>query len=205
VDTIGPGLPERIGPPAVPEESGTAAINALLDDRASLRKLVELSLWHLGSGMSNKDAEDALQDFCIYRRQRVIDTYKPGAQSLIDYFMLCLKRFCWKRGKKLRRNKHKAKMLAHELNVIREHQDSSPVQKMLTEDKERKRDTQRSRLREAMSQLPPCDQLLLLLHHVEERPIREIAARHLGISESAVKVRIHRLRRRLAALLEGES
>ena len=204
MDTIGPGLPERIGPSTAPGESGAAAINALLENRASLRKLVQFSLWHLGgSPLTYIDAEDALQEFCINRCEQVIATYKPGAQSLIDYFMLCLKRFCWRKGKQLRRSRRDAYLLATELNVIREHQDSSPLQKMLTKDKERKRDAQRSRLRESINQLPPGDQLLLM-HHAEERPIREIAG-YLGIAESAAKVRLLRLRRRLAALLKGES
>src|SRR5690349_18582735 len=121
-------------------------------------------LFHLGYGASNEDAEDALQDFCATHRQKVIDTYKSGAQSPVDYFKLCLKRFCWRRARQLRRRRIDQESLTNSLQLINGRDDSSPIDKILTEAHQRERDKQESRLVEAVAQLSPDRQNLLWLN-----------------------------------------
>lgn len=55
-------------------------------------------------------------------------------------------------------------------------------------------------LRWCMSQLSVADKDLMLLAHVEQQPIKEVAA-VLGLTESNAKVRAHRVRNRLRELL----
>jgi RNA polymerase sigma-70 factor (ECF subfamily) len=55
----------------------------------------------------------------------------------------------------------------------------------------------------AFQHLRPEDRMLLVLHHVDERPIAEIA-RSVGVPEGTVKWRLHGARRALEQALEGE-
>jgi len=55
-------------------------------------------------------------------------------------------------------------------------------------------------LARAMGTLPLGQRQVIALHHLSGLPVAE-TARELGISESAVKVRLHRGRKALAALL----
>lgn len=52
----------------------------------------------------------------------------------------------------------------------------------------------------AVARLAPRDRALVALHHLEDRPIAEVAE-VLGLSPGATKVALHRARRRLADLL----
>lgn len=59
-------------------------------------------------------------------------------------------------------------------------------------------------LQNALGQLSVADRSALVLHYYEDRPIAEIAS-ILNVRVGTVKSRLHRARRRLAALLEGGS
>lgn len=56
----------------------------------------------------------------------------------------------------------------------------------------------------AFDRLRPDDRLLLVLHHVEDRPVAEIA-RSLGIPEGTVKRRLYGARRALERAMEAEA
>jgi len=86
--------------------------------------------------------------------------------------------------------------------LIDERQSSSPLEKLLTATEVKEREARESRLREAISQLPSDGQRLLRLYYEDNLSIPDIAARQLHISESAVKVRLFRLRRRIALSLK---
>jgi RNA polymerase sigma-70 factor (ECF subfamily) len=58
-----------------------------------------------------------------------------------------------------------------------------------------------SRVREALARLAPADRELLVLHAWDDLDAAAIAA-VLGCSQAAVRVRLHRARRRLAAALD---
>jgi RNA polymerase sigma-70 factor (ECF subfamily) len=58
-----------------------------------------------------------------------------------------------------------------------------------------------ARVRAALEELSARDRDLIVLHHYRDLPLEEIAG-HLGVSESAVRSRMHRARSRLRALLE---
>ncbi len=63
------------------------------------------------------------------------------------------------------------------------------------------RDDVRQIVREKIDELAPNDRNILLLRDIEELDTKEVAAT-LGITENAVKVRLHRARGRLKTLLE---
>ena len=56
----------------------------------------------------------------------------------------------------------------------------------------------------ALERLRPQDRMILVLHHLEERPVAEIA-RSLGIPVGTVKSRLHAARSALERALEGEA
>lgn len=64
------------------------------------------------------------------------------------------------------------------------------------------REEERRRVRHAIDRLPEAYRAALLLRDVEELSTRE-AARLLGINENALKIRLHRARRALLALLRS--
>jgi RNA polymerase sigma-70 factor (ECF subfamily) len=58
-------------------------------------------------------------------------------------------------------------------------------------------------LERAFERLGPDDRVLLVLHHLEHRPVALIAS-CLGIPEGTAKSRLHTARRRLGAAIEVE-
>jgi RNA polymerase sigma-70 factor (ECF subfamily) len=58
------------------------------------------------------------------------------------------------------------------------------------------------RVREMVQSLRPKDREVIVLHHLEQIPIAEIA-KMLGLSANAVEVRLHRARQRLKQRLQG--
>ena len=207
------GLPGQTAAPVAPAAPGLAAINALFEDPASLRGLLRFCLWHLGATATPLDAEDALYEFYASRGQRVVDTFRPGSRTLTAYFKYCLMRFCWSEGEKLRKCINSADPVQEDFEYAEDgsvagvplpepHEDWNPELKLLAEERNRKREAELARLREAIRQLPSDGQRLLRLYYEEKLSIPDIAARHLHISESAVKVRLHRLRRRIALSLK---
>ena len=209
MDTVGPRLPRDLAAASVPLELGPVTVGALLEDRGTLKELLRLCLWNLGSGATPEDAEDALQDFCARNAQKITNTYKPGPQSLKTYFKLCLERFCWKRSKQLRRHKKQTRLMIKDLSTIALHRDPGPLTSLLATGDGQERAETESRLKEAIAKLPSNAQRLLKLFYEERLSIREIAEKHLHISESAVKVRLTRIRSKLKPLItvarEGES
>ncbi len=208
VDTVVPRLPDDIAP-SVPPEAGPATVEALLEDRGTLKELLRFCLWNLGSRATPEDAEDALQDFCARNGQKITDTYKPGPQSLKTFFELCLKRFCWKRCRQLRRHRKQTRLMIKDLNAIALHRDPGPLARLLADADAEQPEKIESRLQEAIGELSPDAQRLLKLFYEERLSIREIAEKHLQISESAAKVRLTRIRSKLkplvAAARKGES
>ena len=209
MDTVAPRLPDDLAAASVPLELGPATVEALLEDRGTLKELLRFCLWNLGPRATPEDAEDTLQDFCARNGQTITNTYKPGPQSLKSYFKLCLQRFCWKRGKQLRRHRKQTRVMIKDLNTIALHSDAGPLAKLVADVEDQQREKIESRLQEAVGELSPDAQRLLKLFYEEKLSIREIAEKHLHISESAVKVRLTRIRSKLKALIavarKGES
>ncbi|MDR2469550.1 MAG: sigma-70 family RNA polymerase sigma factor [Tannerella sp.] len=62
-------------------------------------------------------------------------------------------------------------------------------------------DWQLDRLEQALAQLPPDERALILLFYRQEKRVEEIAT-IMGLSVSNVKTRLHRVRKRLQALMQ---
>lgn len=123
--------------------------------------------------------------------------------GVVTYFKLCLRRFCWKRGRTLRLRLGGTVSLEDVLELGDAHHDSSPPHPLADQAESSEREVLREHLRKVIGKLMAGDQRLLKLFYVENLSIREIAAKHLHKSESAVKVQLFRTRRRLGVLLEG--
>jgi RNA polymerase sigma-70 factor (ECF subfamily) len=83
-------------------------------------------------------------------------------------------------------------------DVMREDAPDLPV-----EDRGQELTVERDELARGLAKLPPGQRTVLLLKDVYGLSAREIA-QELGIQEGAVKVRVHRARRKLKELLEEE-
>jgi RNA polymerase sigma factor (sigma-70 family) len=96
-----------------------------------------------------------------------------------------------------------------DLNTIALHSDAGPLAKLVADVEDQQREKIESRLQEAVGELSPDAQRLLKLFYEEKLSIREIAEKYLHISESAVKVRLTRIRSKLKVLIaaarKGES
>lgn len=204
METVVPRLPDDIAAASGPLELSPATVEALLEDRGTLKELLRFCLWNLGSNATPEDAEDVLQDFCVRNGQKITNTYKPGPQSLKSYFKLCLKRFCWKRCRQLQRDRKQTRLMIRDLNTIALHHDPGPLSRLLTDADCRRRERIESRLQEAIDELSPDGQQLLKLFYEERLSIRVIAEKHLQISESAVKVRLARIRSKLKSLISAD-
>lgn len=209
MDTVTPRIPDDLAAASVPLKLAPATVEALLEDRGTLKELLHFCLWSLGSDATPEDAEDALQDFCQRNTQKITNTYRPGPQSLKSYLKLCLQRFCWRRGRQLRRHREKTRLVARDLNTIAEHNDPGPLSRQQTDSDGEEREKQISRLRASIDELPADARRLLTLFYEQGLSVREIAEKHLHISESAAKVRLSRTRSKLKALItaarKGES
>jgi RNA polymerase sigma factor (sigma-70 family) len=209
VDESQPGSLDRTeGCSAVSDEyRNAAAIDSLYDHKETLKGLLKWCLFHLGDGAAIEDAEEVLDDFRVSDRGKVAATYKPGgAQSLVTYFKLCLKRYCWKRGKRLRTHRLPEESLDQALRNGRQFADenpnANPLQQMLRELDERDRNKEKiSRLYAEIEQLPPDDREILRLRYAEGVSLKKVAVQ-LGIGDSAAKARMRRLKKRLKFLLE---
>ena len=198
-------LDQTEGSSAVSDEyRNAAAIDSLYDHKETLKGLLKWCLFHLGDGATIEDAEEVLDDFRVSDRGKVAATYKSGgAQSLVTYFKLCLKRYCWKRGKRLRTRRLPEESFDQALRNGRQFADedpnANPLQKMLDEQDRNKEKI--SRLYAEIEQLPANDREILRLRYVEGVSLKRVAVL-LGIGDSAAKARMRRLKERLRFLLE---
>jgi len=58
-------------------------------------------------------------------------------------------------------------------------------------------------VQQALRELPPQQRAVVVLHHLEDRPIAEVAEL-LGVRQGTVKTQLSRARARIAALLEAD-
>ncbi len=65
------------------------------------------------------------------------------------------------------------------------------------------REQQLQRMEQAIAQLPDTDRQLLELHYYQQQKTDAIA-RHMGLTQSNVLVRLHRIRERLKSLMQHE-
>src|SRR5262249_14366712 len=152
------------------------------------------------------DPSDLVQDVLIkahhqlagYLRERPLPFYawlrQIAAQRLIDV--------------------HRKHYLAQRRSVLREQPPGLPdesvaeladllINSQTTPSKQLRREELRARVRQALLQLGERDREVLVMRHLEEMAMAEIAA-VLGVSEGAVKVRHLRALRRLHGALQGD-
>ena len=99
--------------------------------------------------------------------------------------------------------------MIQDLNTIAPRRDPGALSTLLMAVDGHEREKTKSRLREAVDELPPDARRLVKLFYEEKLSVREIVEKHLHISEAAVKVRLTRIRSKLkpliAAARKGES
>lgn len=60
-----------------------------------------------------------------------------------------------------------------------------------------------SLLKDAIQWLPPDDQVIVILYYYDDRPLKEIAE-IVGLKENNIKIRLHRIRQKLATKLQSK-
>ena len=134
------------------------------------------------------EAEDAVQETFL-RAYRALPRYRPDG-----YFSSWIYRITLNECR--RRLRGKRSTLSLDLTPLT---DNLPDPQAAVMNNERHR-----QLRLALEMLPEHYRVVMMLFYFEDMSVNEIS-RTLGVSVSAVKVRLHRGRDRLAARLEGQS
>lgn len=167
-----------------------------------------LALRHLGRGATIEDAEDAWSEFNVKELDRVIDSYEPGIEGGLRfwaYLELCLKRFCWKEGKRIREHRSHESPLESQVEIeagetiefeIKDIHTLSPEDQLLLKERVRI-------LQQCLNKLSGEDRRVILMHHIDELSFSKIAE-SLGGSSGALKTRCCRARQEMALCLRKE-
>jgi RNA polymerase sigma-70 factor (ECF subfamily) len=196
--------PERGGPL---DQGSEGALVSLLrsGDEAAFERLVRD---HGGRLLSvarrflrdEEEARDAVQD-CFLSAYRALDRFDQGSR-LSTWLHRIVINACLMR---LRTRRRKPETPIEELLPRFQadgHQVNHPTPEWEgTAETLLARKETRSIVREAIDRLPDSYRAVLLLRDIEELSTEE-AARSLGVSENAVKIRLHRARQALRGLLE---
>jgi RNA polymerase sigma-70 factor (ECF subfamily) len=183
----GTPMPERTARLVEEARGGDAdAFDALIGPR--LPRLLRLAASILGS---EADAADVVQDACLDAWRRLpslrdadrLDSWL--AQMVVNDARDALRR---------RRRVQVREVDADVIEVDREMGTRRPLADAVTG---------AIAIRRAFGRLQPGDRAILALHHVDQRPVTEIAG-VLGIPEGTAKWRLHRARKALERALERE-
>jgi len=207
VDQLGIGTRDRA---KKRQEAGrhqdASAIDALFESRDEPRKLLEFCLWHLGWEASDREAEEALFEFQDKHRSEVIWSYNPGAMSLVGYYKLCLKRFCWKEKKKLEKIRQESfdEALSNDRQFTDGSQGDCEEDMRMKDAALRAREEEEGLVLDGIRRLPADDRELLDLYYEQGLPIKDIATR-LHKTKGAVKVNLFRIRKHLRRHWNGNN
>lgn len=204
-------------------------IDWLLEDR-QFQYLLSFTLRRIGFGAREEDAEDTLQEF--FTRQldlekksddsklqeesddpkSVFKHYDLGkGRRFWNYLLFCLEKFCGQEGKRISKRRYREQPMETQVEtgegeIIRlEVADKAldPEEALLQLEEEQERMHQIAVLSRYVNGLKPIYRQALVAHHIEEKPVVEIAA-EAGIKEGNVKVRLFRARQELAECLRKE-
>jgi RNA polymerase sigma-70 factor, ECF subfamily len=185
------GLGEGRGLPALLVERAQAGDQAAYEAliRSRLERLLRLALSIVGN---EADARDAVQESCL-KAWRELPSLRDA-----ERFEAWLWRITINACRSSLRGRRRANV--HEIAVDDDASDAGPAQPGGEFADEV---TVKDAIRRAFRRLDPEKRTILVLHHVEERPITEIAAL-LGIADGTAKSRLHAARRSLERALEAE-
>jgi RNA polymerase sigma factor (sigma-70 family) len=162
-----------------------------------LKFLLYFGLLHLGSANA-QDAENAWQDFEEKKLNDRIDRYDPAkGLHFWNWLLLCFKQDCWKvEGKKRREGIRQITIK----DASEGEDDSTPGLELVdtTDDPEKAlgRKQERMAVWDEVKKLPPTYFQVIKMYYFDEMQVPEIS-KQLGISESLVKIRLHRARQEL--------
>ena len=167
------------------------AIRCRTGDPAAFDELVEryqLRLFRFAFRLlrDRSEAEDAVQEAFV-RAYRALPSYRPD--GFFSSWMYCIALNECRRRMRGRRPTVGLELAPHVAN------EPDPQQSILAQERNRQ-------LREAVGALPEHYRLVMVLFYFEDMSVDQIS-RTLSVSVSAVKVRLHRGRERLATRLAG--
>jgi RNA polymerase sigma factor (sigma-70 family) len=175
-----------------------------LNTNPQRKEMVLFCHHHLGQAAQLEDAEDAWGDFNVTQLNSVIDGYDPEKGSFNAYLLTSLKRFCWRRGRKIRKRADNEGHLppdASDSGIKLEFEDASDVD--IEEQTIQKELLQRllPTLAECFNLLPEKHRKVLYLRFWQGKSHKEIAE-ELGISEGNARVIQLRALRMLAECMK---
>jgi RNA polymerase sigma factor (sigma-70 family) len=170
-----------------------------LHEPPQFRYLRTFAKRHLGPPATEDDAQDAWQEFCAKELHSVIQSYNPAkGVRFWGYLLVCLKRFCWAEGERIRRRRQQEQPppeveTADGSRIELEFADPDPY---TNPEKALELKELRELLTQCINELPFPLRQVFVLYYFQEWPIKEIA-NHLKISEALAKVRLFRARQKL--------
>lgn len=137
-----------------------------------------------------EDAEDTSQEVLVAAAKHLENLNEP--QGLTSWLYTVAKNACLMRRRKSK-SQPEEMLSIEELMPDREELES--LQQLPPESPEASllREEEAERVRDAVLRIPPQYRLILVLHDMEELPTEEVAA-ITGMTENAVRVRLHRAR-----------
>ena len=200
-----PTAPQSEPAPAVDESALIAALQA--GDDGAFQTLVET---HIGRMLAvarrmlgnEEDANDAVQD-AFLSAFKAIDRFEGASQLGTWLHRIAVNASLMKlRSRKRRSNEISVETL---LPAFRDngHLAEMPSAWTITSDELAERDETKRQIRNLIESLPADYRDVVLLRDIEELDTKQ-TSQILGVSESAVKTRLHRARLALKTLLEQE-
>jgi RNA polymerase sigma-70 factor (ECF subfamily) len=184
---------------AVPVDSGESALvaRAQRGDARAFESLVAPRLDRLlrltGSIVSNDaDASDAVQEACLHAWRHLPRLREP------DRFEAWLWRIAINTCRSALRSRRRTAVREIAVETMPDGFDPPDPARALVD-----AHSDRDLIRRAFRHLDPDKRTILVLHHVEDRPVADIAA-VLGIPEGTAKYRLFAARKSLQAALEDE-
>jgi len=190
---------------ASPEVASLALVErAQAGDAAAFEELIEVRFWRLNRlalsiTASEVDARDAVQEGCL-RAWRDLPGLRDPAR-----FDAWLWRIVLNSCRNVVRSRRRVRV--HEISIVDDRADDAEPRSTMA-DPGSGHDlgdsiSEGDLIRRAFDRLDPDQRTILILHHVEQRPVAEIASL-LGIPEGTAKWRLHSARQALSRALTVE-
>jgi RNA polymerase sigma factor (sigma-70 family) len=164
-----------------------------------LEYLLQFTLSKLGYDTQPEDAEDILSDFIAKHLNPVINGYDPiNGCYFWNYFLICLERLCFKKGKRIR-DLHQTEVPLVTINIEEEIIEFALTDNNITPEE----DIICEGLSDAINKagvLSNKEKMAFELFYIEGLSIKEIAEK-LSISMPNVKVCLYRVRKKLSVYL----
>jgi RNA polymerase sigma factor (sigma-70 family) len=151
-------------------------------------------------------AEDACQEFALQRFRTVIRRYDPARGTFEGFLMVCFRRYCRAKARRMGRHLKRHIELDEQLLTNLVSREPSPEARLIMKSLKQRHARNSRRLQEevatALARLRPADRALLVLQYWDGARMADIASK-IRRKEGATRTRSCRARDRIAPFLRA--